>query len=425
MIIFGFNNFGKIVAELDENRIINKSNPISCILGNESIKYFLFIRDSHLKQSALSQFWTLKKQNTVFIDFDFILISRLDIARISNFRLCGFDDFSSFLKKFFTYTDVKNFSAGEEVPTINFVGITNNLGMPNRGPVIQTQLKQMYFARDISNLKISFSDSILNPVNWNHVLNPQLANKIIPNLSIGPNILFKGNLDKIFLNKKIVSDSEWFKQILIERYQLEESQISVIEIYVTEDFYYTNPEDNENITLGFVGYYDNDDIKNFSSIPSICKKFPKIRFEVLSSRNKESFPSWLQEIKNLTFLNVPHKDVIHYMKYWNGYIGLSKRERGPAVLQELKTLGIPTICPLHTGYAEFSPSIGLNISPFKEHSKKDLDLFYMAIEDLINNNEKYKQRALDEKEIFWTEKKSTKIVSKKWENFLKKCVEEF
>ena len=56
MIIFGFNNFGKIVAELDENRIINKSNPISCILGNESIKYFLFIRDSHLKQSALSQF---------------------------------------------------------------------------------------------------------------------------------------------------------------------------------------------------------------------------------------------------------------------------------------------------------------------------------------------------------------------------------
>ena len=75
-------------------------------------------------------------------------------------------------------------------------------------------------------------------------------------------------------------------------------------------------------------------------------------------------------------------------------------ERGPAVIQELKVLGIPTICANHTGYKEFKPTIALDIEQLKAHSDSDISLFVDAIKDINTHNTKYREAALKEKEIF-------------------------
>lgn len=190
------------------------------------------------------------------------------------------------------------------------------------------------------------------------------------------------------------------KDYISEKYTIDKNLISVIPIYVSEEFYTTIPEQQENFTVGIVGYYQDDDIKNFSSLPQICKAFPNVRFEVLSSRNKEQFPQFLRSISNLHFLNVPHEHVHEYMKYWDCYLGLSKRERGPAVIQELRVLGIPTICANHTGYKEFKSMIPLDIEPFKQHSDNDISLFVDAIKDIKINSDSYRKKALEDKEQF-------------------------
>jgi hypothetical protein len=112
------------------------------------------------------------------------------------------------------------------------------------------------------------------------------------------------------------------------------------------------------------------------------------------------------------------------MKTWHGYIGLSKRERGPAALQELKVLGIPTICPLHTGYKEFNPLIGLNIDPYKSHNESDINQYVNAINSLQNNFDYYFELAQIEKERFWREEKSSQKISKLWETFFTFCLGE-
>jgi hypothetical protein len=202
------------------------------------------------------------------------------------------------------------------------------------------------------------------------------------------------------------------KDYFINNFGINEKQLSVIPIYVTEDFYETEVCSDRNI-VGIVGYPRYDDVKNMLSLILLCKRFPHLKFELLSSRSKNQFPTELQHINNLQFLNVPHYDTVNIMKKWGMYIGLSKRERGPAVLQELKVLGIPTICPNHTGYREFNPFIGLDIKPFEKHTSKDLDLYSDAIEYVYRNHEQCINKTQEDRIKFWNEEKSTKIVSKK------------
>jgi hypothetical protein len=103
------------------------------------------------------------------------------------------------------------------------------------------------------------------------------------------------------------------KEYFINTFKIKESQLSVIPIYVTEDFYEAEINSNKNI-VGIVGYPRHDDIKNMLSLVEICKRFPNMKFELLSSRSKNQFPNDIQNIRNLQFFNVPHKDTIEIMK---------------------------------------------------------------------------------------------------------------
>jgi hypothetical protein len=104
------------------------------------------------------------------------------------------------------------------------------------------------------------------------------------------------------------------KDYLIEKYNIEESKIFVIPIYVDDIFYNTKINQNKKFTIGVIGYYRNDDIKNIDSLLKICPKFPDINFEMLSSRNKSKFPKKIQKLPNLHFYNVPHENIIDRMK---------------------------------------------------------------------------------------------------------------
>lgn len=351
---------------------------------------------------------------------DFIYIPFNEASRIPQ-HISSFKKLYEFIRTRLTF-NVINSKLKNIKKDICFHAITNVMGMPNRGPIIQTKNKQKYFKEHITNFDIHFGNC--KSPSWTHTLNPHFKPVSGTNVSIGPNIDLKLGVPGQYRNKNIVADSIWMKNYLIDKFDINENQISIIPIYVTEDFYNTKLEQNEQFTLGAVGYYQNNDIKNISSLIPLCKQFPDIRFELLSSRNKNKFPSQFQNIPNLHFYNIPHEEVVSRMKTWHGYIGMSKRERGPAVLQELKVLGVPTICPLHTGYKEFGPLLGVNVQPLKSHSTYDINKYILAINTLRNNYDYYSNLALVEKERFWKEEKSVEIVSRKWEQFFEKCLGE-
>lgn len=426
-MIYCFNIYGNVIEKYADSVVFSGTTPINIVTKNSDVKFVLFVTMQHDKNIGIL-FNKLKRKDIIFINHRFICVSSDNIKRIRNYRFKTFKELSTFLKKFCTYTDVENSSVelneiNEDLKIINFFGITNTLGMPNRGPIIQTNFKKKYFKRDIKAYNIVFNSDI-QYYDWAHILNPTVINKQGTNISIGPNIFLKKDLPVWCRDKHVVADSEWMKSHLIEKYDINSNLIDVIPVYVAEEFYTTMPEQRDEFTVGVVGYYQDNDIKNFSSLPKICSHFPDIRFEIMSSRNKNQFPDFLQNIPNLHFLNIPHENIHEYMKYWDCYLGLSKRERGPAVVQELRVVGIPTICANHTGYKEFKPLIPLDIMPFEQHSNGDIDLYIDSIKDVIINNSKYRKLALEDKEDFWNKEKSTMMVSKKWEDFFKKCLGE-
>jgi len=424
-MIYGIDNSGTVVETYNFNTIFSGAVNMNILLENSNVKFILIcIENYHYSIPVL--FNKLRKQDMVFCSDNYILMRRAEIDRMKACKFTSFAEMKKFIKRFFTCTCEENNieeikDIDNKLKTINFFGITNILGMPNRGPIIQTEFKKFYFKRDIQKFNILFNSTIRS-ADWTHVLNPGTHVKDHVNVSIGPNIFLKQDPPYWCKGKRVVVDSEWMKEHISTKYKIDTSLISIIPVYVSEDFYNTIPERKEQFTIGIVGYYQDDDIKNFTSLVKICSFLPNIRFEVLSSRNKDQFPNFLRHIPNLHFLNVPHNKVHECMKYWDGYIGMSKRERGPAVIQELRVLGIPTICSNHTGYKEFSPMIPLDIEPFKSHSDSDISLIVDAIKDLQQNIESYRERALKEKKEFWEKEKSTKIVSKKWENFFSHCM---
>ncbi|MFW6014975.1 MAG: hypothetical protein ACOCRK_00895 [bacterium] len=79
---------------------------------------------------------------------------------------------------------------------------------------------------------------------------------------------------------------------------------------------------------------------------------------------------------------------------------MSKRERGPATLQEARCLGVPTITPDHTGYSEFNNCISLPIKPYREHTKKDKDMIVEGIKHCFDNYDYYLKKCASDKHIF-------------------------
>ncbi|MFW6312238.1 MAG: hypothetical protein ACOC1K_08410 [Nanoarchaeota archaeon] len=67
------------------------------------------------------------------------------------------------------------------------------------------------------------------------------------------------------------------------------------------------------------------------------------------------------------------------------YLSISKRERGPATLQEARVVGIPTMTPNHTGYSEFNPLFPLDIEPYKKLDKRDIDQIVSGIREVKKN----------------------------------------
>lgn len=423
-MIYGIDNHGNVIETYNFNVIFSGNIPMSILLQNNNVKYILFTIENY-PYSISVLFNKLKKNNIVFVNDKYVLIRYVELERMRACKFKSFKELVSFVTRFYTCSGQENEvedieKIDNKLKTINFFGITNTLGMPNRGPIIQTEFKKKYFSRDIKSFNIIWNSNLRT--DWIHILNPGVNKREQLNVSIGPNIFLNQDLPYWCKNKYVVADSEWMKEHISDLYRIDRNKISVVPIYVSEEFYNTNPEKREHFTVGVVGYYQDNDVKNFTSLVKICSALPNVRFEVLSSRNKEQFPNFLRYIPNLHFLNVPHDKVHEYMMYWDCYLGMSKRERGPAVIQELRVLGIPTICANHTGYKEFKPLIPLDIQPFKQHSDGDISLFVDAIKDVKINNDRYREMALEDKKFFWATEKSTKNVSKKWENFFKKCM---
>lgn len=316
----------------------------------------------------------------------------------------------------------KNSQQKDDFFTVNFWG-RNNL-YENKGPYIQSINKMKYFKRDIDSIKFLF-ENYTKKAHWNHYLFPNEIPPNTHNYSYGPNIFLTKKLHEKHKNKYIVADSEFMKEYLIEHFNLPENNIYIIPVYISSKFFEIKLQRNKEFIIGLTGYYQNNDIKNFSSLPYIANALSSYRFEILSSRSPKTFPREIRELENAHFLNVRNDMVPEIMKKWSIYLSMSKRERGPAATQEAKVTGIPIITPDHTGYREFNNCILLPIKPYKEHTNMDKDLIISAIQHCFENYEKYSSQCLHESRIFWEKEKNPLIISKKWENFFLDCITQY
>lgn len=308
----------------------------------------------------------------------------------------------------------KNFSS------VNFIG-TNLNG--SRGPRIQMSYRKHYF-NHINNPCIFFNSK--KPKNWTHYTYLIWAKRHKRNklFSVGPNIDIRDTIPDFIFNKPIVADSFWFKNYLEVNYDIV-SDVWNIPVYVGEEFYYKEPNNKNDTIIGVVGYYEKNDIKNLLSLTRICNHFNNIKFQLFSSRDRKMFPNEIRGIENLDIINVKHEDIPEQMSKWSAYLGLSRRERGPATLQECKCIGIPTICPNHTGFREFNPTIKMNLEPFIKHSEQDKDYIIENINMFLDDKTYYMNKAEEEKHEFWKEEKHPSIITNKWEQFFNMCLERY
>lgn len=343
------------------------------------------------------------------------------IPEESNSDIRNIKQYISYIQNwdYWDYLNKINSKIKSDIYVINFYA--RESGYKDRGPYIQTQHKINYFKQHINNIKFNFKNFHPKP-DWSHFLFPNESPLNLNNISIGPNIFRNKKLNPIHKRRFIVADSFYMKEYLIDEFNIPSSNIFVIPVYINENFFNTEISHNKDFTVGLTGYYENNDIKNFSSLPYIANSLPNIRFELLSSRDKKTFPKNIQQLKNVHFKKTYNDNVPQVMKKWHIYLSMSKRERGPAATQEARTLGIPIITPSHTGYKEFNNCIQLPIEPYKEHSISDIDTIISAIEVCYSDFDHYFKKAQEDKKIFWEEEKNPIIISKKWESFFYKCL---
>lgn len=158
-MIYGVDLTGNIIEVFDNEWVFSGNVVLSQLLGNSHIYYFLFSQREHTDISEI--YLELRKEkNVVYLDNEKIMMLRSDLERMRGCKFENFDNFSNFIKRFFTYTNIKNeynIKKSDNVKIINFYGITSTLGMPNRGPIIQTEFKKKYFRRDIEKYGFYFN----------------------------------------------------------------------------------------------------------------------------------------------------------------------------------------------------------------------------------------------------------------------------
>ena len=157
-MIYGIDNHGNVIETYNFNVIFSGNIPMSTLLQNSNVKYILFATENY-PYSISVLFNKLKKNNMVFVNDKYVLIRYVELERMRRCKFKSFKELVSFVTRFYTYSgqeneveDIKKID--NKLKTINFFGITNTLGVPNRGPIIQTEFKKKYFSRDIKSFNI-------------------------------------------------------------------------------------------------------------------------------------------------------------------------------------------------------------------------------------------------------------------------------
>ena len=305
------------------------------------------------------------------------------------------------------------------------------------GPHIQSRYKQLYFASQALELPVDITiqdgreDRTLDNFDrydWNHFLFPSDCIEEIrsrSNFSIGPNIplapIFgpaRPHFERsVLAGRWIVADSEWNKSALLECFpELNPDRIVVIPVYVGNQFRTVRMKPRDDFTVGCVGYPDDKSaIKNLDAILTLARHHPEWRFELVV--NRDEAPAEYFALPNLTvYLNVDNAGIPEIMKFWSCYLGIAKRERGPATIQEANTMGCPTVCADHTGYACFRPLIPLQLPPFVDLDDSHLRLIEDTLAHVAANRDAILARAEHARETFWQNHTSEKT-TRQWKRF--------
>ena len=153
---------------------------------------------------------------------------------------------------------------------------------------------------------------------------------------------------------------------------------------------------------------------------SLAKRRPEWNFELIA--NRDSVPEYYAHIQNLkVFLEVSNAQMPKIMRKWSCYLGLSKRERGPATIQEANALGCPTVCANHTGYACFKPLVPLELPPFSALDENHLKYIDRTLADVSENHIDYLNMADRARRSFWSTQ-TPEHITHKWKAFFLKCL---
>lgn len=316
-----------------------------------------------------------------------------------------------------------------------------------KGSCIQSNYKKRYFhLHNKTNLKFNYlqhnkvelipPDSFMKK-SWIHVLFPHQIDKLIShdgNFSIGPNIGWCKQLGSLSLefnlnmlrNRYIVADSEWNKEAIIHcfgKYINKPERIHVIPVYIGQHWNKIPYTPRNKFTVGMVGYFSVSPVKNLHVITEFAKKRPDWNFEVIINFGESRIPQEIKRQRNIKiFSQKTNEEVAKIAKNWSCYLGISMAERGPATIQEMNVMGVPTVCANHTGYKSFSPLIPLELKAFKHLQDKDKRMVYNTLVQVYNERDKILKMAKDRKEEYWQER-TPEVITKKWMNFFTKCKE--
>jgi hypothetical protein len=326
--------------------------------------------------------------------------------------------------------------ADNQVVSVKFFGRLEDVV---RGPHIQGRYKKKYFASEALDVPVSIDlfdgrdasvEQIFNKGHWNHFLFPSDCVGAIAgryNFSVGPNIPLSPifgpehpKFHKPILNDRwVVADSQWNKEALLECFpEISPDKVVVIPIYVGDHFRNTRMQPRDVFTVGCVGYpNDKANIKNLDAVLALARRRPEWRFELVV--NRDHVPEVYNSIQNIrVFLDVENQNLALIMKKWSCYLGISKRERGPATIQEASTMGCPTVCSNHTGYACFRPLIPLKLPPFLPLEEPHIRYIEETLSMIAGNRQKFMAMAEKARATFWS-LQTPEVITRSWKEFFR------
>ena len=178
----------------------------------------------------------------------------------------------------------------------------------------------------------------------------------------------------------------------------------------------------DTFTIGCVGYSnDKFNIKNLDVIADLANRRPTWNFELII--NRDNFPESFQDASNIrVHTQISNEKIPKIMARWSCYLGLSKRERGPATIQEANALGCPTVCANHTGYACFQPLVPLDLPPFVDLSRAHIWHIEETLVKIEKNRSFYLDQANQRRKNYWSTQ-TPENTTHKWKSFLLNCLE--